>query len=91
MKKLYEYKVEYGRMGTVEGLFVADETIVMAAMGRIAHFGEILGKHSDISLELAIRDMVVKSEDQNFISKLIEIIGSNTISGYNPLDYMEEE
>jgi len=91
MKKLYAYKLDCGRMGEVEGLFVAEEAIIMAALGRTVYFGEILGKHSEIVADLDINHLTVKSEDPEFILKLVEIIGSEHISGYNPLDYIEEE
>ena len=54
------------------------------------YFGEVLGKHSEIFSPLEENDLTVITDDQGFIDKLIEIIGSNTISGYNPLDYYDE-
>lgn len=91
MKVLYEYKADYGRMGTIEGLFVAHDYEINEALGKTIYFGEILGKHSDISLDLILDDLTIKSSDEDFINKLVEIIGSDYISGYCPLDYIEEE
>ena len=36
-------------MGSVEGLFVADEEEIQRNMGMQVYFGEILGKHSGSS------------------------------------------
>lgn len=90
MKKLYKFYWNCGRMGSVDGLFVADETEVQDTIGKHIYFGEILGKHSDIHGEISAEDLTVKSEDQDFIVKLVEVIGKTNISGHNPLDYLEE-
>lgn len=91
MRKLYQFYWDVGRMGDVEGLFVADETVVQRAIGQEIYFGEILGKHSEVHGTLDAGDLTVKSDDQDFIDKLVEIIGSTEISGYNPLQYLPEE
>ncbi len=91
MKKLYKFYWDCGRMGDVTGLFVAENTEVEAAIGKHLYFGEILGKHSDISGNLTADDLTVKSDDQDFIEKLVTVIGNTTISGYNPLNYLPEE
>lgn len=90
MKKLYRLDWNYGRMGSVQGLFVADEENVKEAFGKTVYFGEVLGKHSDVSGELDKEDLEIVSEDEVFITKLVEVIGKTNISGYNPLDYLEE-
>ena len=79
-----------GRMGMLEGLFVAEESDMNALIGKEIYFGEVLGKHSDIFGPLEERDINVKSDDPYFIEKLIEVIGGNSISGFNPFDYYEE-
>lgn len=91
MKKLYSFHWYVRRMGDVRGLFIADESDVQAALGKRVSFGEILGKHSEIYGTLDVGDLTVKSDDADFIEKLREVIGSDTISGYNPLDYIDEE
>lgn len=91
MKKLYEFNWDCGRMGDLNGLFIADEADVAAIVGKEIYFGEVLGKHSEISGTLDDEDLTVKSDDQDFITKFIEIMGEGTISGYNPLDYYDPE
>jgi len=90
MRKLYKYELDCGRMGVVDGLFIADEDEVNEAMGKYVYFGEILGKHSDIGCDLQESQLTVKSDDPGFVERLEAVIGSETISGYNPLDNLEE-
>lgn len=90
MKKLYKFYWYCGRMGSVSGLFVAEESAIEKALGKTVYFGEILGKHSDIHGELSVEDLTIMSDDPEFIAKLAEVIGSEHISGRNPLDYLEE-
>lgn len=90
-KKLYKFYWDCGRMGNVEGLFVAYDYQIKNIIGKEIYFGEILGKHSEIGGVLNLNDLEVLSEDQEFIDKLIQIVGTMSISGYNPLLYMIED
>lgn len=90
MLKLYKFFWDYGRMGDVEGLFVADTEQVEAAIGSAVYFGEILGKHSEIYGDLGYEDLEIISDDPEKIAWLVEIIGSSTISGHNPLYYIKD-
>lgn len=89
-KVLVSFEQDYGRMGTVDGLFVTTQEKIDAAIGKEVYFGEILGKHSEIFGPLKKEDFTVKSDDQKFIAQLLQIIGAETVSGYNPFDYLEE-
>ena len=91
MKKLYKFYWDCGRMGELEGLFVAESDEIKELMGKEIVFGEVLGKHSEIYGHLEENDVTILSEDQDFIEKLVAIVGGTTISGYNPIDYYEEE
>lgn len=86
MKKIYNFHWDCGRQGDVVSLFIANEKDVEAAMGKNIEFGEILGKHSDVSGTLEERDISVRTDDQDFIKKFEEIMGTGTISGHNPLE-----
>jgi len=75
--RLYSLIVE-GSCSDVEGLFIATEAEVEAAIGRTIHCegtSEVL--HEDNIEEL--------SNDQELISKLQTTFKDNTISGYNPI------
>lgn len=90
MKVLVEFFWNCGRMGVVQGLFTCHKSELDSIIGREVYFGEILGKHSEISGTLNQEDFTIKSEDQEFIQKLEEILGEGTIQGYNPFDYIED-
>jgi hypothetical protein len=77
-------------MGDVEGLLVTTQEEINKNEGKQVVFGEILGKHSEIDGTCTATDFEVKSDDQDFIKKLVDIIGSETISGYNPFHYLAE-
>jgi hypothetical protein len=89
MKLLVSFLWDVGRMGAVEGLFITTQEELDKAYGKQVYFGEILGKHSEVQGTLSPEDIKVKSDDQDFIAKLEELLGKN-ISGYNPLQYLEE-
>ena len=84
MRKLYSFFWDCGRMGDVEGLFIAEESEVDAAIGSEVYFGEILGKHSNIRGTLSSEDLKVISDEQDKICWLLDIVGPD-VSGYNPL------
>ena len=86
MKKLYRYSRDCGRMGDLEGLFVADDKRdIGPAIGRRIYFGEILGKHSEVIVDLRVEDLTVLSDDQIFIEQFERC---RCWSGHNPLRYI---
>lgn len=89
MKKLYKFYRSFGRMGIVDGYFTATEKEIDEIIGKTAHFGEILGKHSDVSITMRKEDFTFTNVSENFIKEWDEIgcLGS----GYNPFDYLNEE
>lgn len=91
MKVIAKFYWYCGRMGDLEGLFVTDKAELEGAYGKHVYFGEVLGKHSDISGSLETEDITILSEDQDFIEKFEKIVGGGTISGYNPLEFIYEE
>lgn len=96
MRKLYRFLWDCYRNGQLEGLFIAEEAEVEKAVGGYVYFGEVLGKHSEVDGTLEARDITVKSDDEVFVSKLAEVLLGNAdatgiISGFNPLDALEEE
>lgn len=80
-----------GRMGDLDGMFVTTEAQLMRSIGKTAYFGEVLGKHSDVAICIQEADYEIKSDDQDFITKFVEIMGSTDVSGFNPLDYINHE
>lgn len=51
MKALFKMDFDCGRMGNLEGVFIADtEDVEYLVNNKISvYFGEVLGKHSEIS------------------------------------------
>lgn len=89
-KKLFSFFWDCGRMGSLEGLFVATQEDIDRIMGKEIYFGEVLGKHSEIYGNLSEGDLRVIEIDQEAIDKIVAVTGE-TISGFNPLDYYEPE
>ncbi len=77
-------------MGAIRGLFVATDSDVDDALGKEMYFGEVLGKHSDISGVLrreALQVMTTERTDAAFIERFEEI---GCATGFNPLNHIEE-
>lgn len=88
-KVLASFHWDCGRMGDVEGLFVTTREELAAGYGKSVYFGEILGKHSEVYGFLEEKDITIESDDEEFIDKLVSLLGEH-ISGYNPLDNIQE-
>ncbi|HID0769541.1 TPA: hypothetical protein ACXC99_003638 [Clostridium botulinum] len=88
MKKLYKFYWDCGRQGDVEGMFIADEKEIEGAIDEEVYFGEILGKHSEVYGTIEQGDIEEIKVSQTTVKEMEEIIGS-TISGYNPLNYIQ--
>lgn len=89
MIKLYKFRWNYNRLGDVEGIFIEDEDIVNKHIGKEVYFGEILGEHSEVYGTLDQVDLEVISDSQDVIKILKDVFKSNTISGYNPIQYID--
>ena len=86
MKALFKMDFDCGRMGNLEGVFIADtEDVEYLVNSKICvYFGEVLGKHSEISGCVAESEIKQITTDENVI-KIVEEYGLN--SGYNPFEY----
>lgn len=88
MLAIYKMYINFGRMGELDGVFVAESSEIDDAIGQEIQFGEVLGKYSDVSVILELEHVTMVNNDPKFVNKFIEIMGTNTVSGYNPLDYI---
>lgn len=84
---VYRYMEDFGRMGTLEGIFVAEKRDVQAAMGKTVALGEVLGKHSEIDAEIS-EDTVTLITDDPGVVGVVEEYG--LISGMNPLEFLDD-
>lgn len=84
MEALFKMNVDCGRMGNLEGVFVAEkEDIDYMVENKVGiYFGEVLGKHSEISGYIDSDEIKLITADEN----VIKIFKENDIEcGYNPL------
>lgn len=88
---LYKFYWDCGRIGSVEGVFLASKGDVNSILGKEIYFGEILGKHSEIFGVIDLGDIQLITDDQDFCEKCLKFFGDKTISGHNPIDYYEAE
>lgn len=84
MKGVYKFYWDYGRNGEVSGIFVAEDYKIKEIIGKEIYFGEILGKHSEVSNTIDEEDITLISQDPEFVRVFEESGGS---VGYNPLEY----
>ena len=84
MECLWRFYWDCGRQGEVEGVFKAKKEEVDNAIGKDVYFGEILGKHSEVYGTIEEGEITLESDDPLVVKNAVE-------SGYNPLDYLEED
>lgn len=90
MSNLYSFYVDCGRMGSLDGLFIATQEEVTQAIGKEMYFGEVLGKHSDVQGTLEAHEITLVSDDREKVDWLLGLCG-HSVSGFNPLDYINED
>lgn len=90
MNNLYSFYVDCGRMGSLDGLFIATQEEVDKAIGKYMYFGEVLGKHSDVQGTLEAHEITLISSDQEKVDWLLGLIGYS-VSGLNPLNYISQD
>lgn len=91
MKGLYEFYWDCGRQGDLSGLFIEDIEVVNGLIGSSLYFGEVLGKHSEIYGTWDEGDVKLISDDQDKIQWLQGLMKSKSISGFNPVEYVQDE
>ena len=91
MKALYRLYQDCGRSGSIDGLFIAERGAVEKLYGREVYFGEVLGKHSEVNFAMTANNLVEKSADPAVIEVLLSVFGTDSLTGFNPFDYIDEE
>lgn len=84
---LVEFFWDCGRCGELTGLFVTTKEKLESLYGKEAYFGEVLGKHSEISGTLSEDDFTIRTDNQEFIELFDELVGDQ---GFNPLHYVQD-
>jgi len=90
MNNLYSFYADCGRMGSLDGLFIATQEEVDKAIGKHMYFGEVLGKHSEVEGTLEAKEITLVSDDQDKVEWLLGILGYS-VSGFNPLEYISDD
>lgn len=84
---VYKFVASYGRMGTLSGVFISDQPTIDSIIGKTISFGDALGKHSDVRIEIEPKMIRLLTDDSDFVSKFKEF---GLATGTNPLVYYEE-
>lgn len=84
-KAIYKFHLDCGRMGDLDGVFIAEESEVASRMGCVIDYGEALGKHSEIADVLTEQQLTCVSVDEGEVA-LLERLGLSSF-GTNPLCY----
>lgn len=90
INKLWKFESDCGRSGILCGVFIATEEQIKDLIGVDVYFGEVLGKHSEVSGTIESSDITLLTENQSVVVELLDTFGK-TIAGHNPLDYISEE
>ena len=101
-KALYKTDVSFGRMGDIEGVYVATDRQVAACEGMDVHLGEVLGKHSEVSFRYESCEPMTRvlTDDPKAVELMEKVFGTPealdrgqpvTVSGYNPLTTIAED
>lgn len=86
MKALFKMNFDYGRSGSLQGLFIAEKEYIdfLVEKELEVYFGEVLGKHSEVYGRVASEEITMITTDESVIH-IIEV--HKLENGYNPLDY----
>jgi len=89
---LYRWYADFFRNGKIDSLFLAKPHEIENAVGKKYNLGEVLGKHSNIYGTLKREEITLISENPIVVDELCRASNMcNTISGYNPMDYVYKE
>jgi hypothetical protein len=81
---VYKWSWYCGRQGDLDGLFVATRAEVDDAIGDYVYFGEVFGKHSEVSGTLETKEFIRLTDDPT----VVEFVKEHGPFGFNPLDYI---
>jgi hypothetical protein len=87
MKGIYRFQYDCGRMGAISGIFVADTADVEKINGHTVFFGEVLGKHSEIDVDIDIEENLILISYEPVDVEVFERLELAT--GYDPFDFWE--
>ena len=87
---LVKYSEGFG-VGSLEGLFITTQDKLKSLNGVMIDFGEVLGKHSEVITDETYDYCKVMDVSVEDMEALVRVFGTGTISGYNPLEYLNPD
>lgn len=90
--KLYRYYEDYGRMGSIEGLFFLTEEKLnfYKKYTNMLYWDELLGKHSEGTFDFSDETITAIDIPEDAAQILRDAIGSDVISGPFDFEYFDE-
>lgn len=90
--KLYRYYEDYGRMGSIEGLFFLTEEKLnfYKKYTNVLYWDELLGKHSEGTFDFSDETITAIDIPEDAAQILRDAIGSDVISGPFDFEYFDE-
>jgi hypothetical protein len=76
-------------MGDLAGIFTAESEDIEKINGQTVCFGEVLGKHSEIEVDICVGDSLKLISDVTDEVEMFDHLGLDT--GHNPFDYWRPE
>jgi hypothetical protein len=100
--KIYNFYMNFGRMGHLSGMFVVNDSGEKQLKDLIesktkVYFGEVLGKHSEVYTSIPEDSITPVEATENEVEVVCRVLGVSTkynystITGFNPLDYLDRE
>lgn len=83
---IYRFYWDCGRNGHLSGIFLATADEVEDLIGREVHFGEVLGKHSDVYGTIEDGEITLVTTDPAAVAVFRKF---DLSEGYNPFSYSE--
>ncbi len=85
-KAIYRFRENCGRMGSLEGIFIATSKQVNELIkSKIqVYFGDVLGKHSEIYGAINKKHIILVTNDSEAVNSFEKY---KLTSGHNPFDY----
>lgn len=83
---IYKFYWDSGR-GVLEGIFTESSENVKKIYNKEIYFGEVLGKHSEVIVEIEEGEITLVTDDQEAVN-LFERYNMHT--GYNPFIYLAD-
>lgn len=90
MQGIYKFECDYGRSGTLSGIFIATPEEIAELHTKTIYLGECLGKHSEVYFEPGELQshVLLVTTDENALKVFKE---HSLYSGYDLTDYLNEE